>query len=149
MSMFSGLDIAASGLTAQRLRMDVASANIANEDTTREKQVDGKWQPYARKVVTLQTAGAAPSFASVFNNALNGSGGGVEVASVSDDPTPFPVKYDPSNPDANAQGYVAESNVDPLKEMVDLMDANRSYEAGVTVMNSEKNMLQSALTIGK
>ncbi|MFT8317144.1 MAG: flagellar basal body rod protein FlgC [Sporolactobacillus sp.] len=147
MGMFSGLDISASGLTAQRLRMDVASANIANQDTTREKRVNGQWQPYARKVVSLKTEDS--SFDSVFQNALGSSRGGVEVQSVTDDPAPFPEKYDPSDPDADANGYVRESNVDPLKEMVDLMDSNRSYEAGVTVMNADKNMLEKALDIGK
>ncbi|WP_100487676.1 flagellar basal body rod protein FlgC [Sporolactobacillus pectinivorans] len=147
MGMFSGLDISASGLTAQRFRMDVVSANIANADTTRERMVNGQWQPYAREVVNLKTI--SPSFNSVFNDALGSSSGGVEVASVTEDPTPFPMKYDPTNPDANANGYVRESNVDPLKEMVDMMDANRSYEAGVTVMNADKNMLSQALNIGK
>ncbi|MFT8362594.1 MAG: flagellar basal body rod protein FlgC [Sporolactobacillus sp.] len=147
MGMFSGLDIAASGLTAQRLRMDVASANIANQDTTREKKVNGQWQPYARKVVTLKTIDS--SFDSALQGALGSDQGGVEVQAISNDPSPFPEKYDPTNPDADAQGYVKESNVDPLKEMVDLMDANRSYEAGVTVMNADKNMLSKALDIGK
>lgn len=147
MGMFSGLDISASGLTAQRLRMDVASANVANQDTTREKKVNGQWQPYARKVVSLKTEDS--SFDSAFQDALGSSQGGVEVQSVTDDPTPFPEKYDPSDPDADKNGYVKESNVDPLKEMVDLMDANRSYEAGVTVMNADKNMLEKALDIGK
>ncbi|CAM3070601.1 flagellar basal body rod protein FlgC [Sporolactobacillus spathodeae] len=147
MGMFSGLDVSASGLTAQRLRMDVASANIANQDTTREKKVNGQWQPYARKVVNLKTIDS--SFDSVFHDALGSTQGGVEVQSITDDPTAFPLKYDPTNPDADANGYVKESNVDPLKEMVDLMDANRSYEAGVTAMNADKNMLGKALDIGK
>lgn len=147
MGMFSGLDISASGLTAQRFRLDVASSNLANANTTRERIVNGKWQPYARKVVNLNTIN--PSFESVFQNSLGSPTGGVEVNSVTEDPAAFPMKYDPSNPDADANGYVRQSNVDPLKEMVDLMDANRSYEAGVTAMNADKSMLTSALTIGK
>lgn len=147
MGMFSGLDIAASGLTAQRFRMDVVSSNIANADTTHERMVNGQWQPYARKVVNMNTIN--PSFESVFQNSLGSSAGGVEVSSVTEDSAPFPVKYDPTNPDADPNGYVKQSNVDPLKEMVDLMDANRSYEAGVTVMNANKSMLSSALNIGK
>ncbi|MCQ2008944.1 MAG: flagellar basal body rod protein FlgC [Sporolactobacillus sp.] len=148
MGMFSGLDISASGLTAQRFRMDVVSANIANQDTTRGRYVDGKWQPYTRKVVNLKTIGSN-TFNSMLQSSLGSSAGGVEVSSVSEDPTAYPVKYDPENPDADQNGYVQEPNVDPLKEMVDLMDANRSYEAGVTVMNANKNMLTHALDIGR
>ncbi|MET1247899.1 MULTISPECIES: flagellar basal body rod protein FlgC [Sporolactobacillus] len=148
MGMFNGLDISASGLTAQRFRMDVVSSNIANQDTTRGRFVDGKWVPYSRKVVNLKAIGSN-SFDSLLQRSLGTSSGGVEVSSVSEDPTPFPVKYDPQNPDADENGYVQQSNVDPLKEMVDLMDANRSYEAGVTVMNANKNMLTHALSIGR
>ncbi|MCO7174685.1 flagellar basal body rod protein FlgC [Sporolactobacillus kofuensis] len=148
MGMFSGLDISSSGLTAQRFRMDVASANIANQDTTHGRLVNGKWVPYTRQVVNLKTIDS-PSFDSVLQHSLGSSSGGVEVASVSDDPTAYPVKYDPTNPDADASGYVQEPNVDPLKEMVDLMDANRSYEAGVTVLNANKSMLTHALEIGR
>ncbi|MDF2910983.1 MAG: flgC [Sporolactobacillus laevolacticus] len=148
MGMFSGLDISASGLTAQRFRMDVVSANIANEDTTHGRMVNGKWVPYTRKVVNLKTIGP-DSFDSILQHSLGSSSGGVEVSSVTEDPTAFPVKYDPQNPDADQNGYVQEPNVDPLKEMVDMMDANRSYEAGVTVMNANKNMLTHALDIGR
>ncbi|GEB75892.1 flagellar basal body rod protein FlgC [Sporolactobacillus inulinus] len=148
MGMFSGLDVSASGLTAQRFRMDVLSANIANQDTTRGRYVNGHWEPYTRKVVNLKTLDSH-SFDTHFNQALGNASGGVEVASVSEDPTAFPVKYDPQNPDADAAGYVRQSNVDPLKEMVDLMDANRAYEAGVTVMNANKNILSRALEIGR
>ncbi|RYL95349.1 flagellar basal body rod protein FlgC [Sporolactobacillus sp. THM7-4] len=147
MGIFNGLDISASGLTAQRFRMDVASSNIANTDTTRETMVNGRWQPYTRKVVHLSSIG--PSFESVFQNSLGSSAGGVEVSAVTNDPAPYRMKYDPSDPDADPNGYVRMPNVDPLKEMVDLMDANRSYEAGVTVMNANKNMLLRALDIGR
>lgn len=147
MGMFDSLNVSASGLTAQRFRMDTASSNIANMDTTRERLVNGQWQPYRRKVVSLKTIDS--SFDSVFQNALGSSAGGTEVAEVTEDPAPFPRKYDPTDPDADADGYVDEPNVDPLKEMVDLMDANRSYEAGVTVMNANKNMLSRALDIGR
>lgn len=148
MSMFDGLNISASGLTAQRFRMDVVSSNIANSDTTREKKVNGEWQPYQRKIVNL--APVQNSFQSVLDNSMGSSaGGGVQVTSVTADTTAFNEKYDPSDPDADKNGYVKEPNVDPLKEMVDLMDANRSYEANVTVMNANKNMLTKALDIGR
>ncbi|MCI1857884.1 MAG: flagellar basal body rod protein FlgC [Sporolactobacillus sp.] len=147
MGMFDGMNISASNLTAQRLRMDVASANVANMDTTRARRVNGRWEPYRRKVVNLKTIDS--SFDSVLKKSLGSASGGVEVASISEDPTAFPEKYDPSDPDADNNGYVRESNVDPLKEMVDLMDANRSYEAGVTAVDAEKNMLSRALDIGR
>lgn len=127
--------------------MDVASSNIANADTTRERRVNGQWQPYTRKVVNLKTING--SFDGFLNQAMGSSAGGTEVASVTEDTAPYPMKYDPTNPDANANGYVRESNVDPLKEMVDMMEANRSYEANVTAMNGEKNILSSALQIGR
>ncbi|RYM07188.1 flagellar basal body rod protein FlgC [Sporolactobacillus sp. THM7-7] len=147
MDMFSGLNISSSGLTAQRFRMDTASANIANADTTRERRVNGEWVPYTRKVVHLGTIG--PSFDATLREALGSAAGGVKVTDVTEDPAPFRMKYDPSDPDANADGYVRLPNVDPLKEMVDLMNANRSYEANVTVMNANKNMLSRALDIGR
>lgn len=147
MGMFSGLNISASGLTAQRFRMDTASANLANSDTTRERRVDGQWQPYTRKIVHLETMDG--SFGSVLQDALGSSDGGVKVSEVSEDPAPYRMEYRPDDPDADDSGYVRYPNVDPLKEMVDLMDAYRSYEAGVTVMDANKNMLSRALDIGR
>ncbi|RYL92945.1 flagellar basal body rod protein FlgC [Sporolactobacillus sp. Y61] len=147
MGMFSSMDVAASGLTAQRFRMDTVSSNIANADTTRERLVNGVWQPYRRKMVHIKTIDS--SFQSAFRQALGSSAGGVEVSHVTEDPSPFPQKYDPADPDADANGFVRQPNVDPLREMVDLMEANRSYDAGVTVMNASKSMLSRALDIGR
>ncbi|MFC7392545.1 flagellar basal body rod protein FlgC [Scopulibacillus cellulosilyticus] len=145
--MFDGLNISASALTAQRLRMDVISSNMANADTTRSKLVNGKWQPYQRKEVEM--APINPGFQSHLNNALSNSAGGVEVKQITNDPTPFKEVYQPENPEADKNGYVKMPNVDPLKEMVDLMSATRSYEANVTVLNANKDMLLKALDIGK
>lgn len=151
MGFLDGINISGSALTAERLRMDVVSSNIANADTTRAKQVNGQWVPYQRKIVSFTPLNG--SFSSQLQSAMNpnaGSGlGGVEVSQISDDPTPFKLQYDPTNPDADANGYVKMPNVDPLKEMVDLMGAQRSYEANVTVMNAQKSMLLKALQIGK
>ncbi|MTT32284.1 flagellar basal body rod protein FlgC [Terrilactibacillus sp. BCM23-1] len=148
MGMFNGLNISASGLTAQRLRMDVISSNIANADTTRDKQVNGEWQPYRRKIVEMSPANS--SFQSFLNQAVGSStGSGVKVTKVTEDQTPFNMTYEPNNPDADNNGYVRTPNVDPLKEMVDLMNSQRSYEANVTVMNANKSMLTKALEIGK
>ncbi|ASA96209.1 MAG: flagellar basal-body rod protein FlgC [Anoxybacillus sp.] len=145
--MFQSFNVSASALTAQRLRMDVISANMANVDTTRAKMVDGKWQPYRRKMVVMQPN---ESFSSFLNKAMNErSAGGVKVTKIVEDQTPFKLVYDPSHPDADENGYVQLPNVDPLKEMVDLMSATRSYEANVTVLNATKGMLMKALEIGK
>lgn len=150
MSMFSGMGITASALTAGRLRMDVISSNMANVDTTRGKLVNGEWQPYKRKMVVLEPK--SDSFNSHFHSALgnqNGSAAGVKVSKIVEDQTPFKLVYDPDNPDANRDGYVQLPNVDPLKEMVSLMSATRTYEANVTVFNSSKSMMMKALEIGK
>jgi flagellar basal-body rod protein FlgC len=153
MTMFQGLNISASALTTQRLRMDVISSNMANLDTTRGKFIDGEWQPYTRKMVVTQ-ANEASRFSSVLNHAMKSSssgsvGNGVKVSRIIEDQTPYKLVYNPEHPDANDEGYVQMPNVDPLKEMVDLMSATRSYEANVTVFNANKGMLMKALEIGK
>lgn len=153
MSIFHSINTSASALTAQRLRMDVISSNMANIDTTRAKFVEGEWQPYRRKTVTLQSQGG--QFSSFLNTAIGktergGAGSGVKVTAVKEDTeTPFKLVYDPSHPDANEAGYVEMPNVDPLREMVDLISATRSYEANVTALNANKSMLMKALEIGK
>ncbi|MFC5541257.1 flagellar basal body rod protein FlgC [Ureibacillus suwonensis] len=151
MSIFSSMNTTTSALTAQRLRMDVISSNIANIDTTRAKQVNGEWEPYRRKTVTL-TANEG-RFSSFLNKAMGKTsdvGNGVKVTKIGEDnETPFKLVYDPSHPDANEDGYVEMPNVDLLKEMVDLISASRSYEANVTVLNANKSMLTKALEIGK
>jgi flagellar basal-body rod protein FlgC len=151
MSIFQSLNISSSALTAQRVRMDVISSNMANMDTTRAKMVNGKWEPYRRKMVVLEPG----NFSSYMQAAINGdnartAGAGVKVTKiVEDQKTPFKLVYDPENPDANAAGYVQMPNVDPLREMVDLMSSTRSYEANVTALNATKGMLMKALEIGK
>lgn len=153
MGIFQGLNTTASALTAQRLRMDVISSNMANIDTTRGRMVDGEWQPYRRKTVTLEPKGT--QFSSMLQMAMGkspvtSSGNGVGVVRISEDmETPFKSVFDPEHPDANEEGYVQMPNVDPLREMVNLMSATRSYEANVTVFNANKSMLMKALEIGK
>lgn len=147
MGMFDGLNTSASALTAGRFRMDVISSNMANADTTRGKLVNGEWQPYRRKMVEM--APLQSNFQAHFNQAVGQSGGGVKVTKVTEDQTPFKMVYQPDHPDADKDGYVKLPNVDPLKEMVDLMSATRSYEANVTVINANKNILMKALEIGR
>ncbi|EDL63938.1 flagellar basal body rod protein FlgC [Bacillus sp. SG-1] len=153
MSIFHSMNTSASALSAQRLRMDVISSNMANADTTRGKLVDGEWQPYRRKSVVFQPNGG--QFSSFLNKAMNtkdsGSlGNGVKVSEIKEDEeTPFNLVYDPEHPDANQDGYVQMPNVDPLREMIDLISATRSYEANVTVFNANKSMMMKSLEIGK
>lgn len=154
MSIFRSMDTTASALTAQRLRMDVISSNMANADTTRAKLVGGKWEPYRRKMVVLEPKNN--SFSSYLQAAMNTVGGdssgngGVIVSKIEEDTTtPFKMEYDPENPDADQNGYVRLPNVDPLREMTDLISATRSYEANVTVLNATKGMMMKALEIGK
>ncbi|MBD8014905.1 flagellar basal body rod protein FlgC [Planococcus wigleyi] len=151
MSLFNGFNISASGLTANRLRMDVVSANIANANTNRAELVDGEWMPYRRKTVELSQSGVSP-FANQLQSVINRGNtavSGVKASEIREDQTPFTMAYDPEHPDAGEDGYVRSSNVDPLKEMVDLMSATRSYEANVTAMNASKSMFMKALEIGK
>jgi flagellar basal-body rod protein FlgC len=150
MSIFQSLDTTASALTAQRLRMDVISSNMANVDTTRAKLVNGQWQPYRRKLVVMEPK--EEGFSTYLQAAMNSRssvGNGVKVTKIIEDESPFKLVYDPTHPDANRDGYVQLPNVDPLKEMVDLISATRSYEANVTVFNATKGMLMKALEIGK
>ncbi|MGG0718838.1 flagellar basal body rod protein FlgC [Robertmurraya massiliosenegalensis] len=149
MSIFHSMNTSASALTSQRLRMDVISSNMANVDSTRATQVNGEWVPYRRKSVELQPKeGGFSSFLNVAMN-KNEAGSGVQVSRIVEDDTPFKEVYDPEHPDANEFGYVQMPNVDPLREMVDLISATRSYEANVTVLNASKGMLMKALEIGK
>jgi len=150
-TIFHSINTSASALTAQRLRMDVISSNMANVDTTRGKLVNGEWEPYKRKSVVLQPKdGSFSSFMDVAISKQNsGTGNGVKVSKIVEDETPFKLVYDPEHPDADESGYVELPNVDPLREMVDLISATRSYEANVTVLNASKGMLMKALEIGK
>jgi flagellar basal-body rod protein FlgC len=145
MSFFGGLEISASGLTAERLRMDVTAENLANAQTTRG--ADG--QPYRRKEVILQERPG--SFGATLSDAMGGPGGstgGVQVAGVvQDTATPLKRVYDPGHPDADAQGYVSMPNVDTVTEMVDLISAQRAYEANVTAMQAAKQMFSRTLDL--
>lgn len=148
MAFLSSLDICASGMTAQRLRLDVASQNISNIQTTRTE--DGT--TYRRKMVVFQSADE--SFSSILRRAQNNgrsgeNNGGVIATEIVDDETEFNMVYNPEHPDADENGYVAMPNVDLIKETTDSMAATRSYEADITAFNAIKLMAQKALEIGK
>ncbi|MFD6442465.1 flagellar basal body rod protein FlgC [Peribacillus sp. NPDC060186] len=152
MGIFQSINTTGSSLTSQRLRMDVISSNMANADTTRaEYDAETKeWKPYSRKVVVLQSKeGSFSSFLNAATGNNSGIGNGVKITEIVKDETPFELDYNPEHPDANDDGYVEMPNVDPLREMVDLMSVTRSYEANVTVLNASKGMMMKALEIGK
>ncbi|MGE5415967.1 MAG: flagellar basal body rod protein FlgC [Acidobacteriota bacterium] len=145
MAFLNGIDIAASGLTAQRLRMDVIANNLANANTTRS----AKGGPYRRQMVVFEAQSApGQSFDNILNEKIKNYGG-VRVNQITEDQGPFKQVYDPSNPDADKDGYVSYPNVNVVTEMVDMISATRSYEANVTAMNSIKNMAMKALDIGR
>lgn len=135
MQIFKAMQISASGLTAERFRLDLISNNIANAHTTRTEQGG----PYRRKSAV---------FAEIMDTTRRG-GQGVRVVEVREDRTPPRLVYEPGHPDANATGYVAFPNVNVIQEMVDMITATRAYEANVTTLNAAKSMFLKALEIGR
>lgn len=146
MSLFQSFNINASGMTAQRFRMDVISENVANVNTTRTEN----GTPYRRKIVTFQEKDVTP-FSKVLNNTRESYlGNGVKVSSVREDTTSdYIKKYDPSHPDADADGYVSYPNVNIVTEMTNMIDASRSYEANVTAFQTSKAIALKGLELGK
>ncbi|HWH93079.1 MAG TPA: flagellar basal body rod protein FlgC [Baekduia sp.] len=150
MGLFDAIDASGSGLSAERLRMDVTSENLANAQTT--KGADG--QPYRRKEVVLQEAGAgATSFSSVLSS-IQGRGSrgagvtnGVTVSGIVEDQTALKRIYDPGHPDADKNGYVTMPNVNTVTEMTDLISSSRAYEANVTAMQTAKTMFTKTLDL--
>ncbi len=143
MSFLSSFNISASGMTAQRLRLDVAAENIANIETTRTE--DGG--PYRRKLVVLEE-GVDSSFAEVYRRTSEGATYGVRATAIVDDATELKPVYNPEHPDADEEGYVWMPNVDLVEETTDAMAATRSYEANITAYNALRLMAQRALDIG-
>ena len=135
--LFGAIGIAASGMAAERLRMDVTSNNLANADTTRGPN----GQPYRRQAVVLQAGN--PSFSSM----LGQTQAGVQVAGIVADATPGQRVYDPSHPDADAQGYVTMPNVNTVTEMTDLITESRSYEADTQALDTAKQLYLKTLDI--
>jgi flagellar basal-body rod protein FlgC len=151
MKLTSAFDISASALTAQRFRMDVISSNIANADATRARYVNGSWVPYTRKMVVMEPIQKQVSFQDIFRSKLKQTpmSAGVKVTRIVEDRSPYKRVYDPTHPDADADGFVMLPNVDILREMVDMISATRSYEANVTAFNASKAMFMKALEIGR
>jgi len=148
-SLFSSFKITASALTAQRLRMDVLSNNIANAETTRTENGG----PYQRQQVFFVAKQAETSFGqslikTMKRHTTTEPGGGVEVARIITDDSPGNRVYDPNHPDADEDGFVTFPNVNVVTEMTDMLSATRSYEANVTVFNALKGMAAKALELG-
>ena len=147
MGLLSAMDISASGMTAQRMRMNVIANNIANVNTTRTE----KGGPYRRQTVVMRPKGRDfRYYLAPFKRGEipeNQIGTGVRIETILEDQSPLTMRYDPSHPDANAEGYVAMPNVNAVTEMVDMIDATRAYEANVSVIEAAKNMAMKALSI--
>jgi flagellar basal-body rod protein FlgC len=145
---FTAMEVSASGLSAQRTRINVAASNLANAQTT--QSADGG--PYKRKDVVVSSTdvpgaqGAqAPDAERSYANAVKGA----KVSQITQDTAPPRLEYDPGHPQADARGYVAYPNINPVEEMVDMITASRAYEAGITTMSTAVNMAERALGIGK
>ena len=141
MDIFASLNVSASALKAQTIRLDTISSNLANVETTSTPEGG----PYKKKSVYFQSKPL--SFQEQLNSTAKGSVQGVEVTKIMEDQDPPRKVFNPSHPDADKDGYVAMPNISVLKEMVDMMSATRSYEANVTAIKSEKRMIQKALEI--
>lgn len=143
--MFDAIDISSSALTAEKTRIDVISKNIANANTTRATG----GMPYRRQMVVFKEdkENSFTSYLNKFTSLFNGKG--VEIEEIVEDESPFKFKYEPGHPDADENGYVMMPNVDVVVEMVDLIDAQRAYEANITAINTTKSMMMNALDIGR
>ena len=146
MNIFTALDINATGLTAQRQRIEVISSNLANASTTRTTEGG----PYRRKDLVFESTSPESSFASAFSAQLeSGVEQAVQVIGIYEDASPFIRKYEPSHPDADADGYVTYPNVSPIEEMVNLLSATRSFEANTQAINAIKEIAAKSVEIGR
>ena len=145
MALFTGMNINASGMSAERLRLDVISENIANANTTRTKEGG----PYVRKnVIFTEKVSTADSFGEVLNRTISGIGNGVKVTAITKDTdTDMNLVYEPSHPDADENGYVLYPNANIVTEMTDLIDASRAFEANTTAFEASKNVASRGLSI--
>jgi flagellar basal-body rod protein FlgC len=145
MDFFTSMRISASGLNAQQTRMNTISSNIANAETT-ETPEGG---PYRRQDPVFMAAPERESFDEILAGKLEENAQGVQVVEIHKDQRPPRLVYNPKHPHANAEGYVAMPNVNPVEEMANMISAQRAYEANVTSLNAAKAMINKALEIGK
>lgn len=144
MDFFTSLKISSSALSAQRLRMNIISSNLANANTTRTPEGG----PYRRKDIVVAATPVDNSFKNVLDTEVSNSIRKVNIVNVIEDQRPFRLVYNPQHPDANEEGFVSMPNISVIEEMTNLLSATRSYEANVTAIESIKNMALKALTIG-
>ncbi|MGI0130020.1 MAG: flagellar basal body rod protein FlgC, partial [Thermoplasmata archaeon] len=142
MSLFSSLSVSASGLAAERTRSEVLVENMANAETTRTPEGG----PYRRKDVVFSSAPQTSPFSAVFQSEVST---GVQVSQIVEDSSAPEMRYQPGHPDANADGYVAYPHINPAEDMVDLLDASRSYQGDVAAMTATKAMITSAIGLMK
>ena len=145
MDLFSSMNISSSALTAERTRMNLISSNLANAGSTRTSEGG----PYKRKDAVFSATPVESRFNRALNSAASQQTRQVEVTEIVEDQNPPRLQYDPSHPDANAQGYVAMPNVNVVEEMADMINASRSYEANVTAAQAAKSMALKTLEIGR
>lgn len=145
MKLIDNLNISASALTAQRTRMNIISANLANINTTRTAEGG----PYRRKDVVFSAGPPSSSFQEALESTLCAPPGAVEVSEIVEDPRPPVLKYAPEHPDADPSGYIGTPNINLVEEMVNLIAASRSYEASLTAVDATKKMSLRALEIGR
>jgi len=145
MNFVDTLNISASALTAQRTRMNIISANLANINTTRTAEGG----PYRRRDVVFGARSPAAPLQNPFEAALSNASGPVEVLGVVEDPRPPVLKYAPEHPDADTAGYIRTPNINVVEEMVNMIAASRSYEASLTAIDATKKMSLKALEIGR
>lgn len=153
MAFLSSMNVVASGLTAQQLRLDIVGENVTNSTTTRVENGEGA---YRRKMVVFEAKTGRDGFRRAMARAAatglvsnRDSAGGVRVTQIVEDPSPMHMVYDPSHPDANEDGYVETPNVDMVKEIADAMAATQAYSANVTMLNTMKTVISDGLQIGK
>jgi flagellar basal-body rod protein FlgC len=144
MNFLDSLDISSTGLSAQRLRMNLISSNLANVNTTRTEN----GEPYKKKDAVFEAVKDV-DFEDVLNDQLDTAVNGVKVASIVEDEKPFVEKYDPGHPDADENGYIRLPNVNVVEEMVNMISASRSFEANATAVGATKDMAAAALKIGE
>ena len=145
MDFFDAMNTSSAALSAQRLRMNLISGNLANVNTTRTDQGG----PYRRKEAVFAAQALNQSFRQTLADRQNNNISTVTVARVVEDRNPPVLKYDPQHPDADAKGYVAMPNINLMEEMVNMISATRGYEANVTALKAAKDMALKALEIGR
>lgn len=145
MDFFSAMQVSSSALSAERTRMNLISANLANANSTRTAEGG----PYKRKDAVFAATQVGEGFRSALDRMRKNAPQGVQVTGIVEDPNPPRLQYDPAHPDADARGYVALPNVNVVEEMADMISASRAFQTNAEMMNTAKQMMQKVLTLGQ